>query len=405
MLRGISVNMKSFPRFAAALACALAAAAFARAQTPPAAPVSGPAIRFNTETYDFGKILLGDPVKYTFVATNTGNDTLEITGAKGTCSCTVVGEDSAQNAWVPQKVALGQTCRIPVQIATGSFGAQTISKVVEVTSNDKARPVVNLQIRGAVWLPIEVEPAIAAFTVTPGVAGQSNEVLKISNRMETPLSLSDPHCNNSAFSAVLKTNVPGQEFELTVTAAPASSLPPTFGITSIHGSISLKSSAASLNPLVIGAYETLFPELTLFPTNILMPAGPLARAVTNHIVIRGNSANLTLSNPAANVPGVEVSVNVIQPNRQYYLCAVFPSGFVLPPGRDILLTVRTDNPHFPVLSVPVTPAPVVNNIRSPDAPPGWTGVFPASILAIPAGASNAPAPSPAPPARANPPHP
>jgi hypothetical protein len=397
--------MKSFTRLAAALACAAAAATFARAQTPPAAPVSGPAIRFNTETYDFGKILLGDPVKYTFVATNTGDDTLEITGARGTCSCTVVGDGSAPNAWVPQKIAPGQTCRIPVEIATGSFGAQTISKFVEVTSNDKARPVVNLQIRGAVWLPIEVEPAVAAFTVTPGVASQSNEVLKIFNRMETPLTLSDPQSTNHAFSAVLKTNVPGQEFELTVTAAPASGLPPTFGMTSIHGSISLKTSVPILNPLVVGAYETLFPEITLYPTNLQMPAGPLAQAVTNHIVIRGNATNLTLSGPAANVPGVEVSLNVIQPNRQYYLCAVFPKGFEIPPGRDILLSVQTDNPHFPLLSVPVTPAPVVNNIRRPDAPPGWTGVFPASILAVPAGASNAPVPPPGPPPRANPPHP
>jgi hypothetical protein len=396
--------MKSFARFAAALACAAATAAFARAQTPPAAaPVSGPAIRFNTEAYDFGKILLGDPVKYTFVATNSGDDTLEITGAHGTCSCTVVGEGSDRNAWVPQKIAPGQTCRIPVEIATAGFGAQSISKFVEVSSNDKARPVVNLQIRGAVWLPIEVEPAIAAFTVIPGVAGPSNDVLKISNRMETPLTLSDPQSSTNAFSAVLKTNVPGQEFELTVTAASASGLPPTFGMTSIHGSISLKSSAPSLNPLVIGAYETLFPELTLYPTNIQMPAGPLAQAVTNHIVIRGNSTNLTLSNPAANVPGVEVSVNVIQPNRQYYLCAVFPKGFEIPPGRDILLSVRTDNPHFPVLSVPVAPAPVVNNIRRPLAPPARTGV--ASLLSAPAGASNAPVPPPGPPARANPPRP
>jgi hypothetical protein len=384
---------------------ALAGAAILRAQTPPAAaaaPASGPAIRFNTENYNFGKTLAGDPVKFTFVATNTGDDTLEISGATGSCSCTVVGEGSAQNAWTPQKVAPGQICRIPVEIATGNFGGETITKFVTVSSNDKARPAVNLQIRGIVWLPIEVAPPMASFNFIPGAANQNSQALKIFNRMETPLALSDPQSSTNAFSAVLKTNLPGQEFELTVTAAPASGLPPTFGMTIIQGSILLKSSAPGLNPLKIGVFETLYPEVTVYPTNLQMPAGPLARAATNHITIRGNSADLTLSGPGANVPGVDVSVNVIQPKRQYYLSAVFPKGFEIQPGRDIVLTVKTDNPRFPVLSVPVTLMPAIINSRPPVSPPQRASVLPASILA--GGSSNAPAP-PANPSRPDPPHP
>jgi hypothetical protein len=387
---------RGFIRFAPILAGLLVAITSLRAQNPPAPsaspahPGSGPAIRFNTEIYDFGKILLGDNIKYTFVATNTGDDILEITGAKGTCSCTVVGEGSAANAWVPQKIAPGQTCRIPVQIATANLGAQTLGKTVTVSSNDKARPVVNLQIRGTLLLPLEVAPPMAAFTVTPGIPSQTKDVLKIFNRMDTPLVLSDPQSTTNAFSAVLKTNVPGQEFELTVSAAPSSGLPPTFGMTAIQGAISLKSSVPAMNPLVIGAYETIFPEVTVYPTNIQIPPGPLPLAATNHITIRGNSANLNLSGPAASVPGVSVSVNVIQPNRQYYLCAVFPTGFEIQPGRDILLSVNTDNPRFPVLTVPVTLMPPVNVGRPPAAPTVWPGAVPLPAPAVPAGASNAP---------------
>ena len=183
-----------------------------------ASPASGPAIRFDTESLDFGKILKGDPVKITFLATNVGAETLVISNAGSACSCTVVGEGSNQNAWTPQQVAPGQTCGIPVQIATNGFWFQTISKLVEVTSNDKARPVVNLEIHGQVRLPIEVEPPISSFLITPGAAGQSSDVLQIFNRIETPLTLSDPQSDTNAFSAVLKTNVPGQQFELTVTA-------------------------------------------------------------------------------------------------------------------------------------------------------------------------------------------
>ena len=289
------IVVSKFTLIVQALAGVLAAASSLCAQTPPVAaaavPVSGPAIRFNTENYDFGKILKGDPVEYAFLATNVGDETLVISDAKGTCSCTVVGEGSNQTAWTPQQVAPGQTCRIPVHIATGSFWFQTISKIVEVTSNDKSRPVATLEIHGQVWLPIEVEPPVSSFILTPGAANQSNDVLKIFNRTETPLTLSDPQCDTNAFSAVLKTNVPGREFELTVTAAPASVPPSTFGMTTIQGSISLKSSAAVMNPLKIGVSETLYPEVTLYPTNIEMPAGPLSQAITNHITIRGNRAD------------------------------------------------------------------------------------------------------------------
>ena len=70
--------MRSFIRLALILAGVLAAAAFVRAQTPPAAGVTnaaGPKIKFDSENYDFGRILVGDPVEHTFRLTNTGDET------------------------------------------------------------------------------------------------------------------------------------------------------------------------------------------------------------------------------------------------------------------------------------------------------------------------------------------
>jgi hypothetical protein len=403
--------MKSFFRFALILTGAFAATACLRAQAPPpsaaATNEAGPRIRFNTENYDFGKILAGDPIKYTFVATNTGDDTLQISNAKGSCSCIVVGEASAKNAWTLQTVAPGQTCRIPVEIATSNYGAQTMIKSVTVTSNDKARPLVNLQIHGQIWLPIEVRPLMAVFNLVPGTATTTTQILKIFNRMETPLTLSDPQCNTNAFSIVLKTNVAGQEFELAVTAAPPSNLPPSFTTTLILGEISLQSSAPTMNPLKIGVQESIYPEIFVYPPGIQLPAGPLAQAMTNHVVIRGNTTNLILSDPGANFPGVEMTVSVIQTNRQYYLSVVFPKGFEAGTNRNAVLTVKTDLPGFPVLSIPVTPMRGVIASR-PQAvpPPRRTSILPASIVTgVPTNSSGAPVPSPNPALRANPPHP
>ena len=143
--------------------------------------------------------------------------------------------------------------------------------------------------------------------------------------------------------------------------------------------------------------------LPIRAAGIQLSAGPLAQAGTNHVIIRGNGGDLKLSSPGASSPGVEVSINVIQTNRQYYLSAVFPRGFLIQPGQTVLLTVHTDNPRFPVLNVPVTAMPDAIRPPPPVSPPARPGALPATLAArAKANASSAPAPSPDPPLGLNP---
>src|ERR1044071_3684921 len=46
-------------------------------------------IKFDEMKYDFGEITEGDKVDHTFNFTNSGNSPLIITGAIGSCGCTV----------------------------------------------------------------------------------------------------------------------------------------------------------------------------------------------------------------------------------------------------------------------------------------------------------------------------
>jgi len=57
----------------------------------------GPKIQFATPVYDFGKVKSGEPVKYTFIFTNTGDEMLFITNVQPSCGCTTAGECLAKS--------------------------------------------------------------------------------------------------------------------------------------------------------------------------------------------------------------------------------------------------------------------------------------------------------------------
>jgi len=52
-------------------------------------PASAPIIKFEKETYEFGKIKQGEKVSYDFKFVNTGKSPLIIKDAHATCGCTV----------------------------------------------------------------------------------------------------------------------------------------------------------------------------------------------------------------------------------------------------------------------------------------------------------------------------
>ena len=76
--------------------------------------VSGPKIQFATPMYDFGKVKSGELVKYTYVFTNVGGATLQVSNVQASCGCTTAGE------WTRQ-VEPGQTGSIPIQFNSGQL--------------------------------------------------------------------------------------------------------------------------------------------------------------------------------------------------------------------------------------------------------------------------------------------
>jgi copper(I)-binding protein len=303
----------------------------------------GPKIQFATPVCDFGRVRSGEPIKYTFVFTNIGDRLLILNSVQPQCGCTTAGE------WTKQ-VEPGNTGSIPIQVNTYGYNGPVI-KQVTVTCNVTNQPTLFLQLKGTLYKPIDITPPMAVIGIPPD--SESGSVLvTITNNTEEPLMLSSPESNNRLFSAQLATNTPGKGFELRISVAP----PLPTG--SIQAQINLRTGWTNPAVLTVPVVVSVQPAVMVIPSYVTLPAGPLGAALTNSVAIENRSTNaLRLSDATVNVPGVEAQIREMRPGMSFTAMLAFPQGFQVPPGQQVELSVKSSNPKYPVLKVPVMQLP------------------------------------------------
>lgn len=92
-----------------------------------AEPGSAPQITFVEEKHDFGEIMKGEKVSYSFVFKNTGGSDLVISSAQGSCGCTVP-------SYPKEPVKVGQDSKIDV-VFDSSQKSGLVQKTVTLTTN------------------------------------------------------------------------------------------------------------------------------------------------------------------------------------------------------------------------------------------------------------------------------
>jgi len=113
--------------------------------SPSGDDVPVPVFSFEKEVHDFGKIVQGEKVAYSFKFKNTGNADLIITSAKGSCGCTVP-------EWPTDPIPPGGEGKIDVVFnSEGKSGQQ--NKKVTIVANTVPNTKV-LAINGMVEVPV-----------------------------------------------------------------------------------------------------------------------------------------------------------------------------------------------------------------------------------------------------------
>lgn len=113
-------------------------------QTSPtrAVAVPGPAIQVDAEVYDFGTVNAGDLVNHTFIITNAGDQTLEISDVHTSCGCTTAGDYA-------HEIEPGRTGALPIQFNSVNKSGP-VTKTIRITSNASNQPEVTVTIAGIV---------------------------------------------------------------------------------------------------------------------------------------------------------------------------------------------------------------------------------------------------------------
>lgn len=145
--------------------------------------VAAPAIDFAMTTFDFGEVYQGESVRHVFRFKNSGDETLEIDKVRSSCGCTavLVSEKSIS--------ADGQG-EIQANFDSTRFRG-AISKTIYVYSNDPAKPIVNLYIKGKVLEVVAVEPSQVNFGRVDADQSLAAKVT-LRNQAEEPMSFGKP---------------------------------------------------------------------------------------------------------------------------------------------------------------------------------------------------------------------
>src|SRR5438477_524049 len=108
----------------------------------------------------------------------------------------------------------------------------------------------------------KIQFATPVYDFGKAKSGDPVKYTYIVNNMDDPLSVWGPESNNKSFTAVLKTNAPGTNYEVTVSAVPP--LQPG----SVQAQINLKTSATNSQTISFTAWANVQQPFTINPPQI-----------------------------------------------------------------------------------------------------------------------------------------
>jgi hypothetical protein len=314
------------------------AAAQVGGQAVPKAPASAqhPKVELLDPVHDFGAVMEGQPVSHTFKVRNAGGAELLIDHVQTTCGCTVA-EPSRK------RLKPGEEAEIAVTFDT-RYQKGHRQRVITLYSNDPQTPSATMTLQGDVKTEVEASPEEIAFNkVRQGTEetrqlaltyvgkGRDFRVEKISN--------SSPHIKVT--QAANKDGKPGAMISVTMLKSmPAGPFDDTIDIATNHQAVQ------------VHVFGRVVGDLTLDPAQISFGIVPHGQGTVRILRLTNSGAGaVQITGVSSTSQSVAAKVDPVASGKEYKITVELRRGT---PDGELrgALSIKTDNPQQPSLSVP-----------------------------------------------------
>jgi hypothetical protein len=300
----------------------LAIAGFADAATP--------------DRHHFGETLQGNLVEHEFILENDSDQPVRISGVELTPPLSL--------ARTPARIPPRSKAKLPVKLDTknlhGEYRGQILVKL-------DAGDVRAYALDGKVVPPIEVVPMPAFFIATSkGVAKSAS--LEIVNREQAPLTLQVPP--GAPYAPVLETLDPGKRYRLTVTV-PADAPPGRKA-----QRLELRTSSERRPTLFVGLNSVVRERVYTFPDSVdlgLVHRDRRGGGNSQTLMVYQSAGERFRVDASTDVPGLAIDADPGPKGDRVQVTVSVTPGAQPGPVKGTLL-LRTNDPEFPELRVPVS---------------------------------------------------
>lgn len=313
---------------------------------PPGKP--RPKIECAVDVHDFGTVWVGPVLQHTFQIRNTGEAPLDIKKVKPSCGCTIAGT-------YPKRLDPGEAGEFPFSVSSTKLRGK-FEKSITVTTNDPANPSLRLRLRGEVKRYVEMVPAAVHFGKLFG-AEKQERVVKITNNTENPLRLKVAKPLDGNFSVKINEKVPGQVFELIVTANPP------FKPGAFRKTLTLSTNVEAQTTVNVPVRGSVPQRLDVSPAvlNIgrLDADNNVGRKLTRIVRFTNYGATPTkVLGVTTTDPSIIAKVKEQTAGKSYSVEIQIPKGLKMPTtGKGPVITLLTDDAEKPRIDVPIRATP------------------------------------------------
>ncbi len=313
-----------------------------------ALPAFGQVISISPQAYDFGQMKQQES-RTTFIqVTNAGGGLLVISDVEADCGCTVP-------TLTTKRLAPGESTQIEVRFDSKKFHGRVV-KTVQIHSNDPTNPVVDFMVNAEVLTPLIIDPANQRLGFTRAMVGEVQSGRVTFETTELPkLEISADESRKGVFAVRAVNGLDGDprkaalEIVLDKDAPPGRLRDNVRVKTNVpdHEYVDIEMSAWRIQKLSASPEEVNFRYKRSFKQDVRI--APAEKGT----VFRVTGAEIDL-------PGITATVDETIPNQETMIrlegapiAADDPRAVETRGRMEGTLTIRTDLPDLPVLTVPV----------------------------------------------------